>query len=77
MKNESMNFDLYKAGVVADLSFSIWGAATQLKAEDLGLENIPKDKISLGHKRLSKKERLESIWSIRQKACNVLIKNSF
>jgi len=77
MKNESMNFDLYKAGVVADLSFSIWGAATQLKAEDLGLENIPKDKISLGHKRLSKKERLESIWSIRQKACNVLIQNSF
>lgn len=77
MKNESMNFDLYKAGVVADLSFSIWGAATQLKSEDLGLENIPKDKISLGHKRLAKKERLESIWSVRNKACTALIQNSF
>jgi hypothetical protein len=74
---KTINFDLYKTGVVADLSFSVWGAATKLNPDDLGLDSLPKDKISLGHKRLTKKERLEAINSIRSKSTGVLWQNSF
>jgi|GEM_PF-3561856 len=77
MPKKTVNIDLYKAGVVVDLTFGMWGAATKLNEEDLGLENVPSDKISLGHKKLIKKERLEKASSIIVEARNVLARNSF
>jgi len=77
MAKKSVSLDLYKSGVVADLSFSMWGAATKLKAEDLGLKKIPTDKISLGQKRLLKREKLRKINSVYYMARDSFRKNSF
>lgn len=72
-----IKFDLYKTGVVADLSFSIWGAKTKLGEDDLGLKDIPTDKISLGHKRLIKKTSLSQISAAYNEAYLFFRRNSF
>jgi len=75
--SKKVSFDLYKSGVVADLSFSIWGAATKLKEDDLGLKRIPVDKISLGQKRLIKRDKLRKVLSASYVAREFLRLNSF
>lgn len=77
MKKKQVAFDLYKTGVVADLSFGTWGAATKLKEEDLGLKDIPSDKISLGRKKLLKKDRFKEINSTLSDAYYFFRRNSF
>jgi hypothetical protein len=75
--SQKVDFDLYKSGVVADLAFSMWGAATKLQADDLGLSGVPEDKISLGQKRLLKKDKLSKIYKVRSMAWRVFKQNSF
>jgi len=76
-KKESVKMDLYKTGVVADLSFSVWGAWAKLRQDDLGLDNVPKEIISLGHKKLAKKESLKDVHTAIHKARNYFKGNSF
>jgi uncharacterized protein (DUF885 family) len=76
-EKKSVRMDLYKAGVVADLSFSVWGAWAKLKEDDLGLSGVPEDIISLGHKKLAKKENLKEIDTVVHKARNLFKTNSF
>jgi hypothetical protein len=76
-KKESVSMDLYKTGVVADLSFSVWGAWAKLRQDDLGLENVPQEIISLGHKKLAKKESLKEIDTVVHKSRNYFKGNSF
>jgi hypothetical protein len=72
-----IRFDIYKTGVVADLSFSVWGAKTKLGEDDLGLKGIPEDKISLGHKRLIKKNSFNLIYTAYNEAYLFFRRNSF
>ena len=59
---DNVSYNIYKSGVVADLTVSKWGAMAKLKPEDLGLGSIP-ELIKLGHKELMKPEYLEKIRS--------------
>lgn len=77
MSKQQVNLDLYKTGVVADLTFSRWGAKTKLKAEDLGLKDIPEDLIHLGRKRLVPKDRMAKIASAISEARVFVSHNSF
>jgi len=77
MAKKQVNIDLYKAGVVVDLSFGMWGATTSLNEEDLGLEGVPEDKILLGSKRLIKKDRKKKILNVYNEAKGLLYRNSF
>lgn len=70
------DFDLYKCGVVADLTISKWGAFTKLRPEDLGLDKLPKV-YHLGHKELMHAEFLKDIESPGNKAQDFIYNNSF
>jgi hypothetical protein len=70
------DFNLYKCGVVADLTISKWGAFTKLRPEDLGLKTVP-DVVHLGHKELMDGESLKEIDSPGNKAQDFLYSNSY
>jgi len=74
---KSVSMDLYKAGVIGDLSFGVWGASTQLKEDDLGLKGVPEDLMSLGRKRLVDRDRLKKISSVFSQARSFFRNNSF
>ena len=75
--SKQVNLDLYKTGVVADLTFSRWGAKTKLKEEDLGLKDIPENLIHLGGKKLIPKDKLAKIDSAISEARVFVAHNSF
>jgi len=47
---------LFEHGVLIDLDFSVWTGQVQIKPEDIGLQSIPNDLMTLGRKRLVRKE---------------------
>lgn len=71
-----MQGTIYKLGIVVDLTVSMWGARTMLHPEDLGFDSVP-ELVSLGHKKLMKKEHLARIESVRVKAEIYLLQHSF
>jgi hypothetical protein len=80
MKGENMkqaDRTLFKAGTIADLSFSIWGANTRLRPEDLGLKRIPEKLMILGVKRLIAKKRLAKMNKIIRQARFYLSRRSY
>lgn len=76
-QQKQVNLDLYKSGVVADLTFSRWGAKTKLSEEDLGLKDVPEWLIQLGAKRLIPKDKMSKIDSAIAEARGFLAHNSF
>lgn len=70
--------NIYKAGIVVDLTISDWGARAKLKPQDLGFieVDIP-EFIKLGHKELMKKEFLAKIDSVVGRAWTYLYGHSF
>jgi len=77
-EKRDLKWNIYKAGLVADLTVSEWGARSKLKAEELGLaeKDIP-ELIRLGHKNLMKKEHLAKLRSVGGRAEYFLLANSF
>src|SRR4030042_1509428 len=74
--NDSLKWNIYKFGIVVDLTISQWGARAKLRPEDLGMADVP-ELIKLGHKDLMKKEHLASINSWISKATTYLYAHSF
>jgi len=73
---KKVDLNLYRAGVVADLSFSCWGARAKLEEEDVGLEGVS-ELIILGGKKLVPKEKMEKVYAPISEARGFLYKNSF
>lgn len=73
---ESIKWNIYKSGIVVDLTISQWGAWAKLRSEDLGIKEVP-ELIHLGHKELMKKEHLAKINSVISRAWSFLYSNSF
>lgn len=74
---KQVNLNLYRTGVVADLTFSRWGAKTKLSEEDLGLKDVPEWLIQLGAKRLIPQDKMAKIDSAIAEARGFLAHNSF
>jgi len=75
-KKDSLRWNIYKVGVVMDLTISVWGARAKLNPEDLGFKEVP-EIVKLGHKELMKKERLAKISTIVSQAWAYLYNHSF
>jgi len=73
---KKVDMNLYKTGVVADLSFSCWGARAKLEEEDVGLEDLS-ELIILGGKKLIPKDKMEKIYTSISEARGFLKNNSF
>jgi Holliday junction resolvase len=73
---DNLKFNIYKSGVVADLTIHQWGARAKLNPEDLGMGSVP-ELIKLGHKDLMRKEHLERMTYILKKAERFLNSKSF
>jgi hypothetical protein len=74
-------FDLYKSGVVVDLSIGTWLASTRLDPKDLGLSTTSTTHrdhlIWLGRKRLVRKGDMKPIRKVINRATNHLYSHSF
>jgi hypothetical protein len=75
-KKDSMRWNIYKVGVVMDLTISTWGARAKLNPEDLGFTDVP-EIVKLGHKELMQKERLAKINTIVSQAWAYIYNHSF
>jgi hypothetical protein len=75
-QKDDLRFNIYKSGVVADLTISEWGARAKLNPEDLGMDSVP-ELIKLGHKELMKKEYLDDLSSLFSKVKRFLDNHSF
>ncbi len=70
--------DLYKAGVVCDLSIHWYKGMIKLSYEDLGFDQFPETElISLGRKKLIQKKHIKAIYSIDMKTRAFLRKSGF
>jgi len=78
MKEKTIQLNIYKSGVIVDLSVSSWRAIAKLNPEELGLEKseVP-EQIYLGHKQLMKKEFFKEANSIESKAGSWLNQHSW
>ena len=76
--NENQLLDvLTREGVLISVSVRYWRAAKKLQADDLGLQpdNVSKELISLGHKKLLPKEALQPLALVESRA-HALIESS-
>ena len=78
-QNEDMLEMLSREGVLINVSVRYWRAAKKLKPEDLGLDLqvIASDLISLGHKKLLKKDALRPFSLIESRAHALIEANTF
>lgn len=78
-QNEQLLEMLSQEGVLINVSVRYWRAAKKLKPEDLGLDLqvIASDLISLGHKKLLKKDALRPFSLIESRAHALIEANTF
>ena len=76
MKAKSL--DIYKAGVICDLTIHWYKGMIKLNPEDLGFDEFPETElISLGRKKLIQKKHIKNIYSLDLKARAFLRNNGF
>jgi hypothetical protein len=73
-----MDWDIYRTGVLVDLTISKWGRFARLTPGDLGLaqEDVV-DLINLGVKYLTHRHHVGEIYRLGREAHNFLMRNSF
>ena len=78
MREKTIELNIYKSGVIVDLSVSVWRAIAKLNPEEVGLEKseVP-DQVYLGHKALMKREFFRETKSITFKAGSWLYQHSW
>jgi hypothetical protein len=78
-KNQQLLDVLTREGVLINVSVRYWRATKKLNAEDLGLDpdNITERFISLGHKRILPKDKLEAFALIESRAHALIDGNTF
>lgn len=78
MRERTIELNIYKSGVIVDLSVSVWRAIAKLNPEEVGLEKseVP-DQVYLGHKALMKREFFRETKSITFKAGSWLYQHSW
>lgn len=80
MQKKDVKWDIYRAGLIADISISVWPASTQLNPEDIGIDDLTseeKEVFNLGRKRLIKKKIVDPILKSERDSRNFLRENSF
>lgn len=75
-REQQISMNIYKSGVIVDLSIGKWQAIAKLDPREVGLETVPEE-IYLGHKRLMKKVHMKEIRKIAHKAENWLNSRSW
>jgi len=78
MEKKAKSLDIYKAGVICDLTIHWYKGMIKLNPEDLGFDEFPETElISLGRKKLIQKKHIKKIYSLDLKARAFLRNNGF
>jgi len=78
MEKKTENLNIYKAGVICDLTIHWYKGMIKLNPEDLGFDEFPETElISLGRKKLIQKKHIKNIYSLDLKARAFLRNNGF
>ena len=68
---------VWEQGVLVQASMGMWSMEAPLKSKDVGLKEVKKDLIKLGHKRLISKREKNVFTNIRTKTSQLLDTNGF